>query len=53
VINGEKLEVTSSFGVCEANQGMTLSHAVKQADKALYHAKDTGRNKVCNASSLT
>lgn len=50
VINGEELSVTSSFGVCEVKKEMSLSHAIKQADQALYHAKKTGRNKVCAAT---
>lgn len=51
-INDIEMHVTSSFGVCEVNAQNTLSHAIKQADHALYHAKETGRDKVCAFSSL-
>lgn len=50
----KKLRITVSIGVAThphdtgiAESGSTL---VEQADKALYHAKNSGRNKVCAAS---
>lgn len=51
-INDVEMHVSSSFGVCEVNLTNTVAFAIKQADKALYHAKDTGRNKVSAFSSL-
>lgn len=45
---GETLKVTASFGVAIADSGTTNAWQIYQhADKALYQAKQTGRNKVC------
>ncbi len=38
------LLLTASFGVCELEPGEDLVNAVARADKALYTAKDWGRN---------
>ncbi|MCA9038990.1 MAG: diguanylate cyclase [Planctomycetaceae bacterium] len=40
--------VTSSFGVAQIERNDVVSDVVRRADKALYHAKETGRNKVCS-----
>jgi len=40
------LDVTASFGVCTFGTGMLSSDVVKNADSALYRAKEEGRNKV-------
>lgn len=40
------LHLTISSGVASSEKGLTLSELVKRADKALYTAKSTGRNKV-------
>jgi two-component system, cell cycle response regulator len=37
---------TTSIGVVEYNQGDTVEEFVNKVDKALYEAKETGRNKV-------
>jgi len=37
---------TASFGVTLSKQGDTVDSLIKRADKALYEAKDSGRNKV-------
>ncbi|GDY28257.1 GGDEF domain-containing protein [Agarivorans sp. Toyoura001] len=44
----EKARITSSFGVAEINSGF-IEQWIKRADKALYAAKETGRNKVVAA----
>ncbi|WP_457626546.1 diguanylate cyclase [Persephonella sp.] len=46
--DGQKLSFTVSIGVSEINLSKDLSFekALKLADKALYEAKETGRNKV-------
>lgn len=41
---GETLTVTASFGVTECVPGESLSSVLSRADKALYQAKDQGRN---------
>lgn len=44
------LQVTSSFGLCQFQPGlMTLEELVERTDKALYDAKDQGRNCVVSA----
>jgi diguanylate cyclase (GGDEF)-like protein len=48
--DGGKLPITMSFGVAEL--GDTIDSAeelVEQADRALYRAKNTGRNRICLA----
>ena len=40
--------VTSSFGVAQIEKGDVVSDVVRRADKALYQAKETGRNRVCS-----
>ena len=49
---GDPLNVTVSVGVASALPGsnVDIPHMVKQADIALYAAKESGRNKVCAAS---
>jgi len=37
-------EVTASFGVAKVNKGDDIKSVVERADKALYEAKDSGRN---------
>ena len=45
--------VTVSIGVvsCESFEGLSIEKALSLADKALYQAKETGRNKVCVSSA--
>jgi diguanylate cyclase (GGDEF)-like protein len=47
-IDKQAIEVTASFGVaCYPSDGVSsMSDLLKTADKALYEAKETGRNKV-------
>ncbi|MBL4785668.1 MAG: diguanylate cyclase [Cohaesibacteraceae bacterium] len=42
----QKIKLTSSFGVAQFSGEDTIDALLKKADLALYHAKDTGRNKV-------
>jgi diguanylate cyclase (GGDEF)-like protein/PAS domain S-box-containing protein len=45
----QRLRITSSFGVAELHEGDTpdLRHLIERADRRLYIAKNTGRNRVC------
>jgi diguanylate cyclase (GGDEF)-like protein len=40
------LSLTASFGVTEVHPGQSLEEVIEQADRALYRAKDLGRNRV-------
>ena len=40
------LKITISIGVCEFNEEMSPDTFIQNADKALYEAKETGRNRV-------
>lgn len=44
--NGQKVRVTMTFGVAEANKSQRIEHIIQQADNNLYHGKATGKNKV-------
>lgn len=46
---GENISVTSSFGVATQCSAIDIDTLLKQADKALYAAKKSGRNRVCVA----
>ena len=52
-IKNTSLTVTASFGVAQIHLENGLNNALSLADKALYRAKEKGRNKVLSASSLT
>jgi diguanylate cyclase (GGDEF)-like protein len=45
--------VTLSSGVASAEAGINLAELVGRADKALYEAKETGRNKVVTYSKMS
>lgn len=53
MLDGERIAVSASFGVCEVNADVELDRALSLADKALYRAKELGRNRVCAASQLS
>ena len=44
--------VTISGGVAEFHSDMNSEELIDEADKALYTAKNTGRNKICISSAL-
>lgn len=44
--------LTASFGVAQWQKGDTYIDWYKRVDRALYYAKETGRNKVANASTI-
>ncbi|BFT30857.1 GGDEF domain-containing protein [Alteromonas sp. D210916BOD_24] len=52
-IHDVELTVSSSFGVCEVTNDKTLTQAIQLADQALYHAKKTGRDKICTVKDLS
>jgi len=39
--------VTVSFGVADSTNKISVNHLIASADKALYKAKETGRNRIC------
>lgn len=45
--NDEPVFVTMSFGAAEFTEGDTVESVFARADKALYRAKDEGRNRCC------
>ncbi len=47
-----ELKVTISIGIATAVEGLTLENLIKQADQALYKAKDSGRNTVVKYSEI-
>ncbi|MFD2972812.1 diguanylate cyclase [Peribacillus deserti] len=47
---GEKINITISIGIACFNESTSIpSELIADADKALYQAKRSGRNKVCVA----
>ena len=44
--------VTTSIGYCEFNNAVPLSSIIERADKALYFAKEHGRNKAYGFETL-
>jgi len=43
----ETFSVTCSFGVAEYFEHLEIDSIVNNADKAMYHAKNSGKNRVC------
>ncbi|MEX0716427.1 MAG: diguanylate cyclase [Planctomycetaceae bacterium] len=46
--NIKGLEVTASFGVTQSEPGDSIESIIRRADKALYKAKELGRNRTCS-----
>ncbi len=45
--SGEKISISASFGISELQTEQPTKVSIEQADKALFEAKNAGRNKVC------
>jgi diguanylate cyclase len=49
---GELIPVTVSIGLAEHRNGDNVDSLIKRADRAMYEAKSSGRNRVVRESSL-
>ncbi len=49
---GTEIMVTASIGLAQLVPGESVGSWVERADRALYHAKETGRDRLCVASEL-
>ncbi len=47
----DKLKVTASFGVSQVEPGDSVESVLRRADKALYMAKEKGRNRTCSLTN--
>ncbi len=47
VVDGRRLTITASIGVATASAGTTTEILLRNADIAMYRAKDGGRNQIC------
>lgn len=47
ILNGKPIQITASFGVDVFSEIADLDMALAHADRALYRAKKTGRDRVC------
>jgi len=47
----QETSVTSSFGVAQAESGDSVESLLRRADKALYMAKESGRNCTCSLTN--
>ena len=47
IYTDQNISITSSAGISQYIKGIQLNAILKQADKKLYEAKNTGRDKVC------
>ena len=48
----DRLKVTASFGVAQSEPGDSVESVLRRADKALYTAKEKGRNRTCSLTNL-
>jgi len=46
IISGHRVSISASFGVAEYQQGDTEDDLLRRADRALYKAKEGGRDRV-------
>jgi len=51
-VSGKTISFTISAGVTTCNRGDSVGAALTRADQALYHAKHTGRDRVCTFSEV-
>ncbi|MBD9414238.1 diguanylate cyclase [Pseudomonas sp. PDM16] len=51
--NGVNLQITTSIGITELHGDDNLDRLIARADRALYRAKQSGRNRSCEESSIT
>ncbi|GJL66576.1 MAG: hypothetical protein NPIRA05_15470 [Nitrospirales bacterium] len=47
---GIEIPITVSIGIAELNPGESVASWIERADRALYQAKETGRDRLCVAS---
>lgn len=47
VFNGVNLHISASIGITELHRADSLEQLIGRADRALYRAKQSGRNRVC------
>ena len=47
----ERLKITASFGVAQSEPGDSVESVLRRSDKALYTAKEKGRNRTCSLTN--